>query len=124
LLSELSQYDLTDEGIMIVNQDTKKYYQYVDYTAMTEYLFECIDEVINNYIEREIQFLIHYDSVKKSIQSIVDMPDNQIDLFIKFVIQNNGVLSSNKRNRIFPLLNDQEIEQITAIINEYDWNKS
>jgi hypothetical protein len=103
---------------MTVNEDSDSHYQYIDYTEMTEYLFHCIEEAINNHIEREIKFLIHYDKAKRYIQNVIDMPDNQIDQFIKLVLQNNGTLSSNKRNRIFPLLSDTEIKQITAIIND------
>lgn len=118
LLTVLTKYNLTDNGVMTVQQDSKSYYQCIDYTFMAEYLFECIEEIIDKYIESEIKFLINYDEAKKSIQYTVDMPDNQIDLLIKLVIQNNGVLSSNKRNSLFPLLSDDEIQRITKIINE------
>ncbi len=46
------------------------------------------------------------------------MPDNQIDLFIKFVIQNNGSLSSTKRDKFFQLLTEDEIIRLTKIIKE------
>lgn len=124
LLSVLTKYDLTDDGIMTVKQKSKSYYPYVDYTMMTEYLFKCIDEAIHNHIEREIEFLINYDHTKKSIQEIVDMPDKQIDLFIKFVIQNNGNLSANKRNSYFSMLTDEEITRLTSIINDTMIEKS
>ncbi len=118
LLSVLTNYILTENGIMTVKQDSASYYQYIDFTAMTEYLFSCIEEAITNYIEREIKFLINYDNAKQSIQEVVDMPDNQIDLFIKFVMQNNGALSTNKRDQFFSLLTDNEIKQLTAIVRE------
>lgn len=118
LLSVLKKYDLTEDGIMTVKQENKSYYQYIDFTIMAEYLFACIEDAIYNYVECEIKFLINYDKTKKSIQEVVDMPDNQIDLLIKFITQNNGSLSSNKRNKFFPLLTDKEIIHLTAIINE------
>jgi len=118
LLSMLTQYDLTEDGIMTVKQDSKSYYQYVDFTVMARYLFACIEEAIYNYIEREIIFLMKYDKAKKIIQEIVDMPDNQIDLLIKLVFQNNGNLSSNKRNRYFSLLTDEEIAHLSKVIND------
>ncbi len=117
LLSVLTQYDLTEDGMMTVKQDSQSYYQYIDFTVMAKYLFACIEEAIYNHIEREIIFLAKYDKAKKAIQEIVDMPDNQIDLLIKFVFQNNGNLSSNKRNRYFSLLRDEEIEHLTQVIN-------
>lgn len=118
LLSVLTKYDLTEDGIMTVKQGTKSYYQYIDFTIVAEYLFSCIEEAIHSYIEREIKFLINYDKAKKAIQEIIDMPDNQIDLFIKFVIQNNGILSDKKRDKFFQLLTDEEITRLTMIIND------
>ncbi len=117
LLSILTKYDLTEEGIMTVKQASKSYYQYIDFTMITEYLFSCINEAIFDDIEREIKFLVNYDKTKKAIQEIIDMPDNQIDLLIKFVTQNNGNLSSSKRNKFFSLLTDEEVAQVTRMIN-------
>ena len=116
LLAVLAGYDLTDDGVMTVNQDTASYYQYIDFTLQVEYLFICIKDAIDNYIEHEIKFLITYDEAKKSIQEVVDMPDNQIDLFIKLVIQNQGQLSQTKRERFFKLLTDEEVVRLTTII--------
>lgn len=117
LLSILTEYNLTEDGIMTVQQASKSFYQYIDFTIMTKYLFSCIEEAIYTHIEREILFLANYDKAKKALQEIVDMPDNQIDLLIKFVAQNNGNLSLSKRNRYFSLLTDGEIEQLIHIIN-------
>lgn len=117
LLSVLTEYELSEDGVMIVNQDSKSYYSYIDYTAMTEYLFKCIDEAIHGQIEQEIEFLLSYDKTKKAMQKIIDMPDNLIDLFIKFVLQNNGRLSQNKQDKYFHSLTDEEITKLIAIVN-------
>ena len=55
---------------------------------------------------------------KKSIQEIVDMPNKQIDLFIKLVMQNNGKLSLRKANHYFSLLTKEEIKRLVVIVNE------
>jgi hypothetical protein len=119
LLMVLKDYDLTADGVMTVKQESKTHYQYLDFTDMTEYLFSCIEDAIHNQIEREIIFLVNYDRAKKAIQEIVDMPDNQIDLFIRFVIQNNGALSARKRSQYFELLTDDEIIRLTSLIKDY-----
>jgi Fic family protein len=116
LLSILTNYQLSDDGSMMVQQESKILYQYIDFTSMTEYLCACVDEAIHNYIEREIKFLLSYDLAKKNIQEIVDMPDNKIDLLIKCVLQNNGTLSAQKRNHLFSLLKDSEIKQLETVI--------
>jgi hypothetical protein len=118
LLSVITQYDLAEEGVMTVKQESLSHYQFIDFTRMAEYLFSCIEDIINNYLEHELLFLVNYDKVKKAIQEIVDMPDKKIDLLIKFVTQNNKVLSVSKRNQFFPMLTDDEIESITTIIND------
>ncbi|MES2615184.1 MAG: Fic family protein [Bdellovibrionota bacterium] len=118
LLSVLTNYELSNEGKLAVNQESKAFYQYIDYTAISEYLFSCISDSIYSHIEKEIKFLLSYDKVKKCIQEIVDMPDKKIDLFIKFVTQNKGVLSNQKKERFFSMLTDDEIECLSKIINE------
>lgn len=123
LLSVLTHYDLTDDGLMTVRQESKSYYQYIDFTAMAEYLFSCIAETIEHYIEKEIKFIANYDNTKKSIQEIVDLPNRHIDLFIKFIMQNNGNLAMSKRHRFFPELTDEEIKNITTIIRNIMLNQ-
>ncbi len=50
------------------------------------------------------------------MQEIVDMPDRQIDLFIRFCLQNNGRLSARKRDSHFTTLLDEEIAQMEQAI--------
>ena len=56
--------------------------------------------------------------LKKAIQDIVDLPDKDIDLLIKFVTQNHGILSKKKRSDYFSLLNDEEIHQLVACVQQ------
>ena len=56
-----------------------------------------------------MEFLANYDATRKAIQEIVDMPDRRIDLFIRFCLQNNGLLSTRKRTSHFNSLSNQEI---------------
>src|SRR3990167_697452 len=116
LLSVLTEYDLSDEGVMNVEQDSKIYYQYLDFTRITVYLFQCIHDAIHEYMEQEIIFLLNYDKTKNAIQAIVDMPDKDIDLLIKLVTQNHGELAKKKRNDYFSQLNDHEIKSLVACV--------
>lgn len=118
LLSLLTDYHLSEDGCLSVKQKSQSFYQYLDFTIIAEYLFTCIEEAIYTYIEREIEFLAHYDKAKRAIQEIVDMPDNLIDLLIKCVLQNKGQLSKKKKNRYFSLLTEEEIRQLVTIICE------
>ena len=50
----------------------------------------------------------------------MDMPDRQIDLFIRFCIQNNGRLSVRKRHSHFEFLSDQEVTQLEhSVLSAY-----
>ena len=74
-----------------------------------EALFWFIEHTINTELAAELSFLAAYDETKKAIQEIVDMPDRQIDLFIRFCVQNNGRLSARKRGSHFDFLSDEEL---------------
>ena len=66
----------------------------------------------------ELNFLVKYDQTKKGIQSIIDLPDRLINLFIQCCLQNNGHLSVNKKESDFNLLTDEELSQMENIFRE------
>jgi hypothetical protein len=45
------------------------------------------------------------------------MPDQKLDLFINCVRQNNGQLSSRKRESHFKMLSSEEVAQMEKIIS-------
>ncbi len=108
-LMALVEYSLDEEGRMTVQNDTARWYRYIDFTAQAEALFRFIERTINTELAEELAFLASYDRTKGAIQEIIDMPDRQIDLFIRFCLQNNGRLSARKRSSHFDFLSEQEI---------------
>ena len=108
-LKPLVEYTLDNEGRMTVHNDTEIWYRYIDMTLQVEALYKFIDRTIAEELSEEMSFLASYDEAKKAIREIVDMPDRKIDLFIKFCLQNNGRLSSRKRNANFDFLSEEEI---------------
>ncbi|MDD5693642.1 MAG: cell filamentation protein Fic, partial [Patescibacteria group bacterium] len=58
----------------------------------------------------------NYDKTKKAIQEIVDIPDRQIDLFIRACLQNNGRLSARKRSSHFDFLSNEEIDKMEKAV--------
>ena len=97
----LVEYSLDKEGRMTVHNDTARWYRYIDMTPQAEALFRFIDRTIDAELVEELAFLANYDRAKKAVQEIVDMPDRQIDLFIRLCLQNNGRLSARKQARTF-----------------------
>jgi hypothetical protein len=67
-------------------------------------------------LAEELAFLAKYDRTKLAIREIVDMPDRQIDLFIRACLQNNGRLSARMRAGHFDFLSDQEIARLEQAI--------
>ena len=56
---------------------------------------------------------------------MVDMPDRQIDLFIRFCLQNNGRLSARNRAGHFDTLSDAEIARLEQAVQlAYGFNYS
>ena len=108
-LMALVEYSIDEEGRMTVHNDTARWYSYVDMTSQAEALFRFIARTIDTELVEELVFLANYDEAKRAIQEIVDMPDRQIDLFIRFCLQNNGRLSRRKRASHFDFLSEGEI---------------
>jgi len=115
-LMPLVEYSLDEDGCMTVHNDTDIWYRYIDMTSQTEALFRFIDQTIDTEFAGELAFLANYDKTKKGIQEIVDMPDRQIDFFIRFCLQNNGRLSARKRTSHFDFLLDEEIDQMEKAV--------
>jgi len=115
-LMPLVEYTLDDEGRMTVQNDTAVWYRYIDMTLQAEALFGFIAKTIDTELVEELKFLANYDRTKAAIQDIVDMPDRQIDLFIRFCRQNNGQLSARKHASHFDFLTDDEIVRMEKAI--------
>lgn len=115
-LMPLVDYSLNEEGRMTVHNDTAVWYRYIDMTAQAEVLFAFIEKTIDTELVEELTFLANYDRTKAAIQNIVDMPDRQIDLFIRFCLQNQGRLASRRRDSHFDFLTDDEVARMEQAV--------
>ena len=112
----LVEYSLDEDGHMTVHNETAVWYRYIDMTPQAEALFRFIELTIDTELADELAFIANYDKTKKAVQEIVDMPDRQIDLFIRFCLQNNGRLSARKRTSHFDFLSDEEIDHMEKAV--------
>jgi len=115
-LMPLLEYELDEEGRMTVHNDTAVWYRYIDMTPQVEALFAFIEKTIDTELVEELNFLASYDRTKSAIQGIADLPDRQIDLFIRFCLQNGGRLSARKRSSHFEFLGDEEVTQMERAV--------
>jgi transposase-like protein len=118
LMSLISDYDVNDDGVLMVSQETVQFYKYIDYTVQAEYLASCIEKTIYTDFKKELLYLTNYDQTKRELSQIIDMPDQQIDLFIRVTTQNNGRLSQSKRTTHFKMLTDEEIKMLEDIVQK------
>ena len=116
-LISLVEYDLDEQGRMIVQNDTARWYRYIDMTPQAEALACFIEQTIDTELVAELAFLANYDQSKQAIQEIVDMPDRKIDRLIQMCLQNNGRLSAQKRANHFSFLSDKEVARIEEAIS-------
>lgn len=117
-LMQLVEYSLDDAGRMTVHNDTALWYRYIDMTPQAEALSAFTEKAIDTELAGELAFLAGYDRAKRAIQGIVDMPDRQIDLFIRFCLQNQGKLSAAKRGTHFGFLSDEEVGKLERAVRK------
>ncbi|MEP6847748.1 MAG: hypothetical protein ABI999_02750 [Acidobacteriota bacterium] len=67
-------------------------------------------------MREELGFLAVFDQALAEVMNIVDMPDRRASLLIRFILQNRGTLSKNKREKEFPELTDEEISSVENAI--------
>lgn len=101
----------SDYNVEILNE-TIDLYRYADLTVQAEFLYECVEETIGEIIPSEILFLEKHDKMVEFINTQVTLPDTDIDLLIKFMIQNNGKLSKAKKDKFFDEVPEQVIVKI------------
>ena len=118
LMQELKEFTLSEKGELTVHSDTRSLYRYIDYTAIVEYLFSCIDQTIATDFKQELDFIEHYDQARSGIREVVDLPDRKLDLIIKFIVQNHGKLSRQKRDKYFDMLTDDEVAAIEQVVQQ------
>lgn len=103
-----------DATISITNlEEIEGYYRYPDLTEQCVYLLETIHATLTEDMPDEILFIQRYDEAKKELQSIVDMPDRDINLMLTFLHQNQGVFPKRRRER-FAKLTDEEIMRMQS----------
>jgi len=108
----------TADGNVEVLNETANFYRFFDATANAEFLYSCVQKTIEEDLPREARFLAQYDRFRASIEGIVDMPNQTIDLLFRFVHQNGGKLSGRARQNEFSLLTDEEVSAVETAYHE------
>lgn len=107
LLDFIDWKETKKHNVEVLNE-TIDFYRYFDATKQAEFLYDCVNDTIQNIIPEEINFLMNYDQFKQYLDDDFEMPDNIIALLFKFLEQNNGKLSKRARENEFSRLSDLE----------------
>lgn len=113
LLDYIQWEPTSNKNIQVLN-NTINFYKYYDATRMAEFLFDCVDDTIKNVIPSEVNYLHKYDEFKSYIDNTLEMPDKMIADLVRFLEQNNGVLSKRALNKEFKNLSNVEIANIES----------
>lgn len=123
LLDFIDWQSTEDRNVAVLN-DTIDYYRYFDATPQAEFLFDCVEDTIENIIPNEIEYLNRYDDFKRFLDNKYEMPDNMVALLVRFLEQNNGKLSKRARTKEFEALADGEVEEIEHKFDEIFANEA
>ena len=111
-LLKLIKWQATEKGNVKVLNDTINFYRYFDATKQAEFLYECIKDTIEKTLPEEVDYLKKYDEMKTFIKNYIDMPDRLVDLLVRFMYQEKGILSKRARQKEFSSLTEDEIKII------------
>lgn len=92
--------------------DTNAYYRYFDATPQTDFLFDCVAYTLEKTIPQEVAYLQRYDALKVWLDERFQMPDKLVAELIRFLEQNQELLSERVSEKKFALLTPEEAEQI------------
>ena len=111
-LLDLLDWEATKDHNVEVLNDTIDYYRYFDATKQAEFLYDCVNDTIENIIPSEVNYLIKYDEFKQYLEDEFEMPDRMIALLVRLLEQNKGKLSKRFKQKEFDSLTESEVLEI------------
>jgi Fic/DOC family len=117
-LLEFIEWDETEDHNIEVTNVTIDFYKYFDATKQAEFLYDCVEDTITNIIPSEITYLKNYDEFKQFLDNEFEMPDNTVALLVRFLEQNDGVLSKRAQEKEFSALSKKEVLKVETKFKE------
>lgn len=109
---EMIDWEVTPDHNVVVLNNTLDYYRYFDATKQAEFLFDCVLDTTQRIIPEEVSYILKYDEFKRFIDNQFEMPDTMVSTLVRFLEQNNGLLSNRAKATEFSKLNDKEVKEI------------
>lgn len=118
-LMQLLDDEEDEDGVVEVQGDSAPYYRYFDATRMAEDLYRWVIETVETELPQELEFIAHYRQAREEMSELVDLPDREVNLFIRLCRQNGGRLSQTKRASQFSFLTDAEVGALEQIVRTH-----
>ncbi len=118
-LLDFIEWQETEEHNVEVLNDTIDFYRYFDITKQAEFLFDCVNDTIENIIPEEIKYLENYEDFKHYLDDKFEMTDKTVALLIRFLERDDGVISKRAKAKEFSMLSDNEIKNIENKFKEF-----
>lgn len=107
----------SDANFIDVKKQPLYLYAFFDATELCEFTFQCLERAIDQDLADELAYLRAYDSAHQSLTRWLDAPQPELEKLIRYIAQNNGHVSKNKRGQ-FPLIGDDEIARAETQVSE------
>ena len=119
LVKGLARFEVDENGALsfLNGAELADYYRFPDMTAVAIYLTATVNQTIQQDFAKELQLIQCFDLAREQIRDIVDIPDRRMDLLLRFLYQNRGVLANRKRGD-FAELTDAELLNIQSVFQE------
>ena len=116
LLDHIVWEETIDHNVKVTN-NTIDLYRYFDATKQVEFLYDCVEDTLERVIPEEVTYLQNYDAFKRYIDNHYEMPDKMVAILVRFLEQNDGVLSKRVLKKEFSALKEPEIKDIEENYN-------
>jgi hypothetical protein len=107
----------SDADFIDVKKQPPYLYAFFDATELCEFTFACLERAIDQDLADELAYLRAYDGAHRSLTQWLDAPQPELEKLIRYIAQNEGHLSKNKRGQ-FPLIGDEEVARAETQVGE------
>lgn len=117
-IMSMTDYHFDENNKIVINNDVDYLYRYPDYTEHVSFVYEMMDSAISEDLIKEVCLLTVFDSLKKLINSSLDIPNQKIDTLLSIIIANNGKTPKRKRAFLESWVNTDMLEKIEQAAQE------
>ena len=116
-LRRLTDYSPDTPEIAATGNDAL-YFRFFDATAQAEFLYRALERTVEDDLQQEIDYLLGFDNAYQQLNTLIDWPAHSLELFIRVVHQNSGVMSGAKRKSHFDWMTESEITTAEQIVQQ------